>query len=201
MILPTIKDLVQLTLNFSGRLPPSLPAKHHTHPYVQICHGSPGLLLLLGTLKSCFPDHWEEAKYAHCMAMATENVWQEGLVRKGLGLCHGVTGNAWPLLLLYVSPSPRRFLRVLTPCSGDDANLSRALLFLLHATRLPPLCDEEELPYRTPDHPWSLFEGLAGAVCAWSEACVVVEERLERSTKAKVLGMPGLGGVGARGVL
>jgi hypothetical protein len=33
--------------------------------------------------------------------------------------------------------------------------------------------------YRRPDHPYSLFEGLAGAVCAWADACVVIRERLE----------------------
>ena len=28
-----------------------------------------------------------------------DRVWNEGLLTKGLGICHGVTGNAWPWLL------------------------------------------------------------------------------------------------------
>ena len=37
---------------------------------------------------------WEAAEN-----LATEKVWKEGLLQKGLGLCHGVSGNAWTLLL------------------------------------------------------------------------------------------------------
>lgn len=203
IILATIQDLVQLASNTSGHLPSSLPAKIHSHHHVQICHGSPGLLLLLSTLKSCFPENWDEELYARGMQMAAEKVWEEGLVKKGLGLCHGVTGNAWPLLLLYIPPTLVVFFHTFAnrPLSGDDKNLSRGLAFLLHATQLPPLSSSSNYPYRTPDHPWSLFEGLAGAVCAWADACVILEEKLQKPTKAKVLGMPGLGGLGAIGIL
>lgn len=41
--------------------------------------------------------------------------------------------------------------------------------------------------YRRPDRPYSLFEGLAGAVCAWADACVVIKERLDHmQTQAHV---------------
>ncbi len=74
---------------------------------------------------------------------------------------------------------------------------------LVHATELPPLGKNKQ--YRTPDHPFSMFEGLAGAVCAWSEAVVVVQGRLakrdEFESRDLLLGLPCLGGVGARAVI
>lgn len=69
-----------------------------------------------------------------------------------------------------------------------------------------------------PDNPYSLFEGLAGTICAWADACVVIAtrfrklEKLERADLTRKsdieredineLGVPGLGGVGLpRGLL
>ena len=80
---------------------------------------------------------------------------------------------------------------------------------LAKATHLPPLdtSAETQNTFRTPDHAASLFEGLAGAVTAWLEACVVIRDLLNQTqsnTSRKmpaILGFPGLGGIGARGLL
>jgi len=93
---------------------------------------------------------WDEAEN-----IAAERIWQEGLVKKGLGLCHGVSGNAWALML---QSSSRSGLK-------SDAALSRAISMPVRARSLPPLVMNAP-EYRTVDHPYSLFEGLAGAVCA-----------------------------------
>jgi hypothetical protein len=49
---------------------------------------------------------------------------------------------------------------------------------LLEALETPPFKSEGEGRYRMPDRPWSLYEGLAGLVCAWSEACVLLRMKL-----------------------
>lgn len=72
-----------------------------------------------------------------------------------------------------------------------------------------------------PDMPYSLFEGLAGTVCAWAEACTVVEARMRKmqleakgeaaaavwagdkvfqASMLRHLGFPGFGGYGPRGL-
>jgi hypothetical protein len=89
---------------------------------------------------------------------------------------------------------------VSVPNSQEDLLVGEALAFLLHSTTLPPLHHHTESPYRIPDRPYSLFEGLAGAICSWSEACVYISKRLG-GTKADVLGMPGIGGIGIKGLL
>lgn len=83
---------------------------------------------------------------------------------------------------------------------------------------------ENKYVYGTPDRPYSLFEGLAGVVCAWLDACVVIRARLANMTDSGsgsrsggqdyqesvhaekkggytgFFGIPGLGGLGPHGV-
>lgn len=33
--------------------------------------------------------------------MAGENIWLNGILKKGFGLCHGISGNGYGLLSLY----------------------------------------------------------------------------------------------------
>lgn len=91
LITTTITHLTTLA-SYNGHLPTSLPAKHRSDSLVQICHGSPGLLLLLSTFRGKFPNKylldWDDVE-----RKASRAIWEEGLVRKGLGVCHGVTGE------------------------------------------------------------------------------------------------------------
>jgi hypothetical protein len=72
-------------------------------------------------------------------------VWRRGILKKGFGLCHGISGNGMALLTLY---------RV----TQNPLWLGRAVHFgvfsLEWASHIRVL--------KTPDHPLSLFEGLGG---------------------------------------
>lgn len=112
LIISSITSLLTLTTLYTGHLPSSLPTRKRTEPLVQICHGNPGLLLLLATFRATYPSEWR-AEWDEMERTASDRLWEEGLVKKGLGVCHGVSGNAWPWLLLAevdrkcVFPSPR----------------------------------------------------------------------------------------------
>ena len=93
-----ITALCSLTVKNHGHLPSSLPVRSRSHNLVQICHGSPGLLLLLAIFRTRFPQEWRK-EWDTAEEFANEALWKEGLVLKGLGICHGVAGNAWPWLL------------------------------------------------------------------------------------------------------
>ena len=134
---------------------------------------------------------WDEAIY-----LASERIWEEGLLYKGGGLCHGFVGNALTLLYMYESFEYDQDLmqkarqnyvdRTKTAIDNDqrihltsDYFLSRALAFLLHGRQSPPY-DGTSHVYRMPDRPFSLAEGLSGTVCAWAEACVAVQAKLRK---------------------
>jgi len=198
----------------NGHLPLSTPdypsSSNKEFPLVQICHGAPGHLLLMGILqdqhnpcRAFWQPSWTES-----VQLATTVIWEQGLLSKGGGLCHGLAGNAWPWLI-----SSRNVMFSNGSTKGSDEALSLALAFLLETRFTQPFSSAER--YRLPDAPLSMFEGLAGTVCAWSEACIVIEMRLHEmkggnglsvAYNAKdldncLLGVPGLGGYGVRGFL
>eukprot|EP00798_Chlamydomonas_sp_ICE-L_P017002 gene17002-23280_t len=120
---------------------------------VQLCHGAPGHILLCTLLwdrelgSSSGAEHGEWCRAA--ALKAGQQVWERGILKKGLGLCHGISGNAYALLALYRA-------------TGDPTHLHRAQkLALLSARNWRKL-------YGTPDRPMSLYEGLCGAMCLWS---------------------------------
>lgn len=98
-IIATTTFLTSLTISHNGHLPSSLPARDRSEPLVQVCHGSPGLLLLLATFRRRFPEEWKD-EWNEAQRMASDRVWEEGILKKGSSVCHGITGNAWPWLFL-----------------------------------------------------------------------------------------------------
>lgn len=166
----TITSLCAITIKESGHLPLAVPhwPNHRPSTLVQLCHGAPAFLCLMAAAKRNAPfssqfwlPQWDDAIFA-----ASDVVWKEGLLTKGCSLCHGIGGNALSILLL-ADPVD----------SKTDGHLQAGCAMLLEALETPPFKSEEGR-YRMPDKPWSLYEGLAGLVCAWSEVCVLLQVKL-----------------------
>ena len=126
----------------SGNLDSSIHSGKHRRQdrLVQWCHGAPGHVLLLVKAASVFQDDTlqERAK------RIAEVIWKRGLLNKGVGLCHGISGNAYALLSVGRS---------------DPSFQEKAVFFADFA--LSHLNELEGVP----DHPSSLYEGLAGLCC------------------------------------
>lgn len=110
---------------------------------VHWCHGAPGAIYLIAKAYIVFGDE----RYLRSCIRATDLVWQKGLLLKGPGICHGVTGNAYAFLLMY-------------RLTQDPKYLYRADKFMEFLQDPQFLRDAN-----TPDYPYSLYEGLAGTVC------------------------------------
>ena len=91
-----------------------------------------------------------------------EVVWERGLLRKGVGLCHGICGNGYALLSLFRA-------------TGDPKYLHRARQFAIFAAsqcdptvgggqREGPTGEGKEGLLWIPDRPFSLYEGVCGAI-------------------------------------
>ncbi|OQD83936.1 hypothetical protein PENANT_c014G09521 [Penicillium antarcticum] len=208
--LPVIGDsitaLCKLSISTNGHLPMTLPPFSYGQrsELVQLCHGTPGLLILLAAAlkntaltRAHWDPSWDQAIY-----LGTERVWEEGLLSKGGSLCHGISGNAWPWLLLHnafeyssknLDNGREAYLQraqLLALPNADvsqrltgDSFLSRALAFMMHARETRPYntsTADPEKDYRMPDAPYALFEGLAGNVCAWADTCAVLQAKLRK---------------------
>jgi len=59
---------------------------------VQFCHGAPGMVVSLLSLRECFPELRERIDVA--VERGRECIWSQGLLKKEPNLCHGIFGNA-----------------------------------------------------------------------------------------------------------
>lgn len=111
---------------------------------VQWCHGAPGALpVLIHAASNRTISYEARRRLEDSILQLGETVWEYGLLRKGVGLCHGVSGNGFALLSIY------RHV-------GNTDWLRRAKLFAYFG-----IANLSEL-FELPDHPYSLFQGLAG---------------------------------------
>lgn len=113
------------------------------YPLIHWCHGAPGAIYLL--IKSYLT--FREEKYLTSCRKAADLIWRQGLLKKGPGICHGVAGNGYAFLVMY-------------RLTGDVKYMYRAIKFaeFLRSSEFLQIS-------RTPDCPFSLYEGLAGTVC------------------------------------
>lgn len=90
---------------------------------------------------------FKEEKYLTACRLAADLIWKKGLLRKGPGICHGVAGNGYAFLLMY--------------------RLTRESQYLYKASQFMKFLKDPQFinEARTPDRPYSLYEGLAGTVC------------------------------------
>lgn len=133
----------------SGNLQSSIGSSSSQDKLVHWCHGAPGHVLLLVKASSVFgnPVYLERAKEIG------ENVlMQRGILRKGVGLCHGISGNAYALLSI-------------GRATEDPKWIQQAKAFAQFAW--DHLNELETIP----DHPYSLYEGCAGLAILLLDLC------------------------------
>ncbi|KAM8928402.1 lanC-like protein 2 [Lycaon pictus] len=138
MVKPSI-DYVRHKRFRSGNYPSSL--SNETDRLVHWCHGAPGVIHMLMQAYKVF----KEEKYLKDAMECSDVIWQRGLLRKGYGICHGTAGNGYSFLSLY--------------------HLTQDKKYLYRACKFAEWCLEYGAHgCRIPDRPYSLFEGMAGAI-------------------------------------
>ncbi|KAK3578740.1 hypothetical protein CHS0354_010121 [Potamilus streckersoni] len=139
LVKPCIDYMV--TLQFpSGNCPSSLE-NMSSDKLVHWCHGAPGWIHTFVLAYKIFGDE----VYLHAARRCADLIWKKGLLRKGYGICHGTTGNAYAFLVMFRITQDQKYLH--------------------RAWKFAEWCfDYGKHGCRTPDHPFSLFEGMAGTI-------------------------------------
>lgn len=149
---PSAEKDIKASVNFllsvqcyDGNFPCSMGEVKEPRKYgdelVHWCHGAGGTALLMARAYQV----WRDSSYMSALIKAANCVWRKGLLRKGPGLCHGVSGSGYVFLLLH-------------RMTGDVSWLHRAVKFAEF------LFSDQFRTARDPDNPVSLFEGWSGAV-------------------------------------
>lgn len=133
----------------SGNFPSSLPPGRDR--LVQFCHGAPGVIASLVSIKRYFPKL--EERIERVIAKGRECIWERGLLTKEPCLCHGISGNALAL-------DGERFEHFLTYTTGGEVK-SMAKDGMLQKA----------------NDPSALWCGEAGRAWAWAVADKGLEKR------------------------
>jgi lantibiotic modifying enzyme len=133
----------------SGNFPSSLPPGRDR--LVQFCHGAPGVVSSLLSIRKYFPDIHE--RIDRVIVKARECIWERGLLTKEPCLCHGITGNALAL-------DGKQFEHFMTYTTGHEIK-SMAKDGMLEKS----------------DDPSALWCGEAGRAWAWAVADKQLDKR------------------------
>lgn len=128
-------------------------------------------------------------KLYRLLGSGAQLVYKRGLLRKGVGLCHGIGGNVYALLAAsdILDSSSSGSASTIEGLSKNElkyfakaAHMAYLATFFNDKTVLPEM--------RIPDHPYSLYEGMAGMCCSWAEVLCRIESRSPSRMKS---GFPG----------
>ncbi|KAF7368960.1 Lanthionine synthetase c family protein [Mycena venus] len=163
---------------------------------IQWCHGATGILLLLCTVLRSATQTSAAPLLGKVIASVQAGaglVYRHGLLSKGVGLCHGVGGSVFALLAVSDVLDPARTKK--SKASKSNAvQPNEVNYYLVRAVHLAQLAASHEAltangEMGIPDHPWSLYEGMAGMCCAWAE--VLRRLTLKQGRQCDRSGMPG----------
>jgi len=164
IILQTVEWLLHVQCedgNWSSRASEEPPIEKQE--LLQWCHGAPGLVILFSTiLKRAFEFSISpglQLKLRAAIDRASDLIYREGFLTKGVGLCHGVSGSVFALLAAS---------EVL---DGDEKELvperfHQAVHLAFLGSHWHGMAQKGEL--RQPDAPYSLYEGLSGLCSAFA---------------------------------
>jgi hypothetical protein len=120
------------------------------------------------------------------LALACPHI--DNVLEPGSGACHGISGSSYALIALYRTTGEEswlhravKFAEFMNRCGGGIGKEgSRGLICALYHAQLnlaAVVCSEDfAAGARTPEHPISLFEGWAAALCLITD--LMVEPRL-----------------------
>lgn len=137
----------------SGNFPSSYPVSG-SDLLVQFCHGAPGIIPSLINAWRLF----DSPKYLEAAKRASGVIEKYGMLLKGWGLCHGISGNAYSFLSLYNGTGNVEYLRLAFGfglCKRNETVNRKIKEYGFEGRRVVGVSD----------YPFSLYLGLAGDIC------------------------------------
>lgn len=137
------------------------------------------------------------------MHRASGLVATNGLLLKGPGLCHGVAGNASALFTAadafayyhrhissQTDQEDQKYTTIARECTAGGFHLLRSYIeldgtFAGNDGPMEQSTPHRQVTFRTPDRPWSLYEGYGGL-------CAVLGEALQRVDAVQAVDEPSI---------
>jgi len=140
----------------SGNFPSSMGSENDK--LVHFCHGATGAVPFLLAAHKLL----KKEAYFNAALKAGNLIWERGLLKKGNGICHGITGNAYAFhsLFRYTGDEKWKYRCYMFVDASWNEEIQKHVLKYKDPTRITK---------GMPDTPFSLMEGAGGTAVLYAD--------------------------------
>ena len=152
LLLKNIIYIQSLQIKSTGNFPSDIVGQD-TGDCVHFCHGCIGAIHLFLLAEEFYPNN----SFKETAILSNKCLWERGLLYKGNGVCHGMSGVIYGLIKLYKGTKNELYLKeAIGICFGTfDQNIQKLV---------KEYKDPQRLKRGIPDTPYSLMEGEGGCL-------------------------------------
>ena len=121
---------------------------------VHFCHGCVGAVHLFNLANQIFKNE----KYEKILLNINNSLWKRGLLLKGNGICHGISGIGYSLYKLYLITNNELY-------KNETFCFANATYDNYVQDKVKVCKDPQRYMIGIPDTPYSLMEGMGGTLC------------------------------------
>ena len=176
LLLDNIKYIQSLQISSTGNFPYDIKGED-SGDAVHFCHGCIGAIPLFLLAEEFYPNN----KFKETAFLSNKCLWERGLLYKGNGVCHGMSGVIYGLIKLYKYSNDELYLKeAVGICQGTFDPEIQALVKQYE--------DPQRKCIGIPDTPYSLMEGEGGCLTMYYDLIKVILNR-DKSDKDSFWGM------------
>ena len=139
---------------------------------VHFCHGCVGAVHLFLLAEELFPNNDFDKVAKNC----NRCLWERGILYKGNGVCHGMSGTCYALMKLYINSNDNLYLK-------EAACIASATFDKKIQSLVSDYCDPQRKRRGIPDTPFSLMEGDGGLLIMYYDLIALIEKDKDIMTK------------------
>ena len=171
LLLINLNYIKSLQIKSTGNFPDDIEGKDSDEK-VHFCHGCVGAVHLYLLADEIFPSN----NFKDVSIKCNRCLWEEGLLYKGNGICHGMSGICYSLIRLYLYTKDELYLKE-----------AFGIAFGTLDPKIQKLVSEYVDPQRKakgiPDTPYSLMEGDGGLLIMYYDLISLVDGDNDCMTK------------------
>ncbi len=176
LFLENVKYIQTLQIKSTGNFPSDVEG-NDSGDKVHFCHGCIGAIHLFLLAEELYPNN----KFKDTAFLCNKCLWERGLLYKGNGVCHGMSGVIYGLIKLYKYSNDELYLKeAIGICQGTFDPEVQALVKKYE--------DPQRKCIGIPDTPYSLMEGEGGCLVMYYDLVKVILNR-EKKDKDSLWGI------------
>ena len=150
LFLANLNYIKSLQINSTGNFPDDVEGRD-SGDKVHFCHGCVGAVHLYLIAEELFPSN----NFKNVAIKCNKCLWERGLLLKGNGICHGMSGTCYALMKLYQFTKEELYLKECLAVANAtfDSEIQK---------KISKFVDPQRRVVGKPDYPYSLMEGDGG---------------------------------------